>query len=67
MRDTAGMKISTAKTEVFHLLRNPDYCVLQVNGTTLKQVKKFNYLKVPFTSGGKQAEELNTRILRLVQ
>ena len=26
--NTAGMKISTAKTEVLHLLRNPDQCVL---------------------------------------
>ena len=29
--NTAGMKISTAKTEVLHLSRNPDQCVLQVN------------------------------------
>ena len=28
--NTAGMKISTAKTEVLHLSRNPDQCVLQV-------------------------------------
>ena len=27
--NTAGMKISTAKTEVLHLSRNPDQCVLQ--------------------------------------
>ena len=39
--NTAGMKISTAKTEVLHLSRNPDQCVLQVNGATLKQVEKF--------------------------
>ena len=42
--NTAGMKISTAKTEVLHLSRNPDQCVLQVNGATLKQVEKFRYL-----------------------
>ena len=42
--NTAGMKISTAKTEVLHLSRNPDQCVLQVNGATLKQVEKFKYL-----------------------
>ena len=29
--NTAGMKISTTKTEVLHLSRNPDQCVLQVN------------------------------------
>ena len=42
--NAAGMKISTAKTEVLYLSRNPDQCVLQVNGATLKQVKKFKYL-----------------------
>ena len=42
--NTAEMKISTAKTEVLHLSRNPDQCVLQVNGATLKQVEKFKYL-----------------------
>ena len=56
------MKISTAKTEVLHLSRNPDLCVLQVNGATLKQVEKFKYLGVAFTSDGRQDEELDTRI-----
>ena len=60
--NTAGMKISTAKTEVLHLSRNPDQCVLQVNGATLKQVKKFKYLGVAFTSDGRQDEELDIRI-----
>ena len=62
--NTAGMKISTAKTEVglIHLSRNPDQCVLQVNGATLKQVEKFKYLGVSFTSDGRQDEELDTRI-----
>ena len=60
--NTAGMKISTAKTEVLHLSRNPDQCVLQVNGATLKQVEKFKYLGVAFTSDGRQHEELDTRI-----
>ena len=57
----AGMKINTAKTEVLHLSRNPDQCVLQVNGATLKQVK-FKYLGVVVTSEEKQDEELDTRI-----
>ena len=56
------MKISTTKTEVLHLSRNPDQCVLQVNGATLKQVEKFKYLGVAFTSDGRQDEELDTRI-----
>ena len=60
--NTAGMKISTAKTEVLHLSRNPDQCLLQVNGATLKQVEKFKYLGVAFTSDERQDEELDTRI-----
>ena len=60
--DTAGMKISPAKTEILHLSKNPDQCVLQVNGATLKQVEKFKYLGVAFTSDGWQDEELGTRI-----
>ena len=56
------MKISTAKTEVLHLSRNPDQFVLQVNGATLKQAEKFKYLGVAFTSDGRQDEELDTRI-----
>ena len=60
--NTAKMKISTAKTEVLHLSRNPDQCVLQVNGATLKQVENFKYLGVAFTRDGRQDEELDTRI-----
>ena len=60
--NTAGMKISTAKTEVLYFSRNPDQCVLQVNGATLKQVEKFKYLEVAFTSAGRQDEALVTRI-----
>ena len=36
--------------------------MLQVNGATLKQVEKFKYLGVAFTSDGRQNEELDTRI-----
>jgi len=60
--DNAGMKISTTKTEVLHLSRNPDQCSLQVNGASLKQVEKYKYLEVVFTSDGKQDEELDTRM-----
>ena len=60
--DTAGMKISSAKTELSHLSRHPDQCVLQVNGATLKQVEKFKYFGVAFTSDGRQNEELDIRI-----
>ena len=60
---TAGMKIRTAKTEVLHLSRYPDQCILQVNRAALKQVEKFKHLGVAFTSDGRQLdEELDTRI-----
>ena len=36
--------------------------MLQVNGATLKQVEKFKYLGVAFTSDGRQDKELDTRI-----
>jgi len=50
--DNAGMKISSTKTEVLHLSRNPDQYSLQVSGASLKQVEKFKYLGVVFTSDG---------------
>ena len=57
-----GIKISTTKTEVLHLSRNPDPCVLQVNGATLKQIEKFKYLGIAFTNDERQSEELDLRI-----
>ena len=42
--------------------RNPNQCVLQVNGATLKQVEKSKYLGVAFTRDGRQDKELDTRI-----
>ena len=60
--NTAGMKISTAKSEVLHLSRNPDQCVLQVNAATVKQMEKFKYLVVAFTSDERQNEALDTQI-----
>ena len=60
--NTAGMKISTAKTEILHLSRNPDQFVLEVNEATLKQVEKFKYLEVAFTNDRRQDEELDIRI-----
>ena len=53
--NTAEMKISTVKTKVLHLSRNPVQCPLQVNGATLEQEEKFKYLGVTFTSDGRQA------------
>jgi len=48
--DRAGMKISTKNTGVWCLSRNPRQCMLQVNGNTLQQVKKFKYLGVVLMS-----------------
>ena len=56
-----------SQTEVLHLSRNPDQCVLQVNGATLKQVGKFTYLRGAFTSGATQDEKLcKPELARLV-
>ena len=60
--DYAGIKISTAKTEVLHLSRKPVQCSLQVGGVKLKQVEKFKYLMVAFTRDGTQDEEMDIRI-----
>ena len=56
------MKISTAKTEVLHLSRKLVECSLQVGGVKLKQVEKFKYIGVAFTSDGTQDEEMDIRI-----
>ena len=50
--DTAGIKISTTKTEVLNRLRNPDQCSLQLNGAKQQLVEKFKYLEDAFTRGG---------------
>ena len=42
---------------VFHFVKTTNK-----NGATLKQVEKFKYLGVAFTSAGRQDEELDTRI-----
>ena len=62
--DTTVIKISTAKIKVLHFSENPHQCVLQVNGATLKQVERFKYLGVAFTSDGRQDEELDAQIAK---
>ena len=57
----AGMKISTTKTEILHLSRNPNQCSLHSSGVPLKQVERFKYLGVSFTSNGRQDEEIDIR------
>ena len=44
----AGIKISTAKTEIMCLSRHPVQCSFQTNGVTLKQIKKFSILESYF-------------------
>ncbi|CAM1302115.1 Uncharacterised protein r2_g1194 [Pycnogonum litorale] len=58
----AGMKIGVAKTETLLLSRRPGQCTRNVSGVPLKQVEKFEYLGVVFTSDGRQDIELDTRI-----
>ena len=38
--------------------------MLQVNGATRKQLEKFKYHGVPFTSDKRQDEELDTQIVK---
>ena len=59
--DIAGMKISTFKTELLHLSRNPDQYPMQVGGVSLKQMEKFEYLGVAFTSDERRDKELVVR------
>ena len=47
------------KTGVLYTSRNPAQCSLQVGGLSLKQVKKFKYVGVAFTSDGRQDEKLD--------
>ena len=55
------MKISTSKTEGLRLSKNSVQFSLQVGGASLKQVEKFKYLGVAFTSDGIKNEELDVR------
>ena len=57
----AGMRISTAKTEIMCLSRHPVQCSFQTNGVTVKPTEKFKYLGLTFSSDGRQDNELNTR------
>ena len=60
----AGMKISTAKTEIICLSRHSVQCSSQTNGVTLQQTEKFKYLRVTFSSDDVQNDELDTRIAK---
>ena len=57
----AAMKISTSETVVLYLSGNFAQCSLQIGGVSLKQMEKFKYLGVAFTSDERRGEELDVR------
>ena len=57
-----GMKISSAKTEIMGLSKHPVQRSFRKNGVILQQIKKFKYLRVTFSSDGRQDNKLDTRI-----
>jgi len=61
------MRISTKKTEVLFLSRNPRKCMLQVSGNTLQQVEKFKYLGVVFMNDGRRNEQMIRGLVILTQ
>jgi exonuclease III len=60
--DSASMRINTTKTEALVVSRTPVQCALHVSGASLKQVEKYKYLGVSFTSNGKWNTEIDRRI-----
>ena len=49
----AGMKISTAKTEIMCLSRHPVECSFQTDEVTLQQMEKCKYFGVTFSNDGR--------------
>ena len=56
------MKICTAKTEIMCLSSHSVRYSFQTNGVNLQQTEKFKYLRVTFSSDGRQDNELDTCI-----
>ena len=50
------------KSDVLHVSRNTNQCLLQLNGATQKQVYKFKNFGFAYTRDGRQDEELDIRI-----
>ena len=63
----AGIKISTAKTEIMCLSRHSVQCSFQTNGVTLQQTEKLKYLGVAFSSDGRQDNERDNVLEKQVQ
>ncbi|KAK3563883.1 hypothetical protein QTP86_004822 [Hemibagrus guttatus] len=59
---SAGMRVSTSKSEALVLDRKKVACTLQVGGEFLHQVEEFKYLGVLFTSEGRMNREIDRRI-----
>ena len=59
---TAEIKLSMVKTDMLHVSKNTNQCLVQLNGATQKQVYKFKYLGVAFMSDGRQNKELSIPI-----
>ncbi|KAL1274593.1 hypothetical protein QQF64_027407 [Cirrhinus molitorella] len=57
--ETAGMRISTSKSEAMVLDRKRVVCLLRVGGECLPQVDEFKYLGVLFTSEGRMEHEID--------
>ena len=47
---------------MLHVSKNINQCLVQLNGATQKQVCKFKYLGVAFTSDGRRKKELGIPI-----
>ena len=62
--DQVGMKISPKRIDVLWPYRHSGQCLLNVSSNTRKQVAKFKYVGVVFTSGGRRSEETDTRIVK---
>ena len=59
---SSGMKINANKIEVLVLSRQPGKCNMHLNGRKLKQVDRFKYLGLEYSSDRKQDGEIDPRI-----
>ncbi|KAK3517503.1 hypothetical protein QTP70_012581 [Hemibagrus guttatus] len=60
--ESAGMRVSTSKSEAMVLDRKKVSCTLQVGGELLPQVEEFKYLGILFTSEGRMDCEIDRQI-----
>uniref|UniRef100_A0A8C6MJS2 Reverse transcriptase domain-containing protein n=1 Tax=Nothobranchius furzeri TaxID=105023 RepID=A0A8C6MJS2_NOTFU len=60
--ETAGMRISSSKSETMVLIQKRVECLLRVRDEVLPQVEEFKYLRVLFMSEGKLEREIDRRI-----